>query len=441
MNARPEEARLRELFELQAGGLTVADPPSLGAIAGQVDPDRSGRGMSGASRLMLAAAAVAIVTVGLVAIGAARSGDTDLAPSGTADLADESGATTALPGVLPIDGDDGPSVASSSVVPRPDGGVQNFLITGADNNACVDPDSPYAGGFGGREVIGERSDTIMMWRVDPATYEVSVLSFPRDLWVTIAGRSNKQRINSAYVPDNPQLLIDTIYENFGISTDHFIQIDFCGFKRLVDAVGGVSVPFATPVRDLATGLDVPEAGCYTFSGDHALAYVRSRKFESYTPADGWVIDPTSDLGRISRQQDFLRRTLAALLDRGAFDPDVAGGLIETLHDHVVTDPSLTPRRMLEFASVMSKVEPAAITTFQVPAEAVAIQGNSVLIPHLDSAASQAVLALFQGETTSTGVPVTTGTAASSAPGASTTVEPTPTQVGVVPDATACSLAS
>ena len=83
----------------------------------------------------------------------------------------------------------------------------------------------------------------MIMRVDPAASRVAVLSFPRDLYVTIAGSGNRARINSAYRRDDPQRLIDTIYENFGVGIDHFIQVDFCTFKTLVDAVGGVTVPF------------------------------------------------------------------------------------------------------------------------------------------------------------------------------------------------------
>jgi LCP family protein required for cell wall assembly len=280
--------------------------------------------------------------------------------------------------------------------PPAEPGAKNFLITGADNNSCVDPESPYAPAFGDRSNIGERSDTIMMWRVNPDTSQVAVLSFPRDLWVTIAGRSSQQRINVAYERDNPQLLIDTIYQNFGIPTDHFIQVDFCAFQELVDAVDGVTVPFQTPVRDPNTGLNVPEAGCYTLDGDHALAYVRSRKMQSYTDEDGWVTDGTSDLGRISRQQDFLRRTVDRLLEKGAFDPDVAGALIETVSEYIVTDGPLTPRKMLEFAGVMSQVDPAEITTYQIEARNATIQGNSVLVPTLDGDNMMAILAVFRG---------------------------------------------
>ena len=208
----------------------------------------------------------------------------------------------------------------------------------------------------------------MMWRVNPSTSQVAVLSFPRDLFVDIAGTSRKGRINEAYERDNPQKLIDTIYQNFGINTDHFVQVDFCAFRTLVDAVGGVAVPFDTPVRDPNTGLNVTEAGCFTFDGDHALAYARSRKLQCLDENGEWQQDGTSDLGRISRQQDFLRRTVSRLLSKGAYNPDVAGGLIETLSEYIVADPDLTPRKMLEFAGVLSGVDPTAITTYQITAE-------------------------------------------------------------------------
>ena len=91
---------------------------------------------------------------------------------------------------------------------------------------------------------GERSDTIMVIRLDPVTKRSAILSFPRDLWVKIPGQWD-QRINSAYSSDDPQLLIDTIANEFGVPIDHFIQIDFCAFQRIVSAIGdrrAVAVP-------------------------------------------------------------------------------------------------------------------------------------------------------------------------------------------------------
>ena len=297
------------------------------------------------------------------------------------------------------------SVAPPETFPPAEPDAKNFLITGADNNSCIDPESPYAPAFGDRSNLGERSDTIMMWRVNPSTSQVAVLSFPRDLFVDIAGTSRKGRINEAYQRDDPQNLIDTIYQNFGINTDHFVQVDFCAFRTLVYAVGGIAVPFATPVRDPNTGLNVPEAGCFTFDGDHALAYARSRKLQYLDENGEWKTDGTSDLGRISRQQDFLRRTVSQLLAKGAYNPDVAGGLIETLSEYIVADPGLTPRKMLEFAGVLSGVDPAGITTYQINADPRTVQGNAVLVPSLDGDNMQAVLAVFRGEATLGDAPV------------------------------------
>ena len=305
---------------------------------------------------------------------------------------------------LVVDGDDDgggdpDDTAPPATFPDAEPDAKNFLITGADNNSCVDPDSPYAPAFGDRSGFGERSDTIMMWRVNPSTSQVAVLSFPRDLWVSIAGTSRSGRINEAYERDNPQKLIDTIGQNFGVWTDHFVQVDFCAFRTLVNAVDGVAVPFDTLVRDPNTGLNVTEPGCFTFDGDHALAYVRSRKLEYLNEAGTWKQDPTSDLGRISRQQDFLRRTISRLLSKGFFDPDVAGGLIETLSEWVVTDQDLTTRKMLQFAGVMSRVDPTQITTYQINAVPRTINGNAVLEPAIRGDNMQAVLAVFRGEAT------------------------------------------
>ena len=326
------------------------------------------------------------------------------------------GATTPAPGVT------SPDTTTPPTFPQAEPDASNFLITGADNNACVDPSSPYAPAFGDRSDFGERSDTIMVWRVNPSTNQVAVLSFPRDLYVTQNG-GNKARINSAYRRDEPQRLIDTIYLNFGIPIDHYIQVDFCAFKTLVDGVGGVSVPFLYPARDRNTGLDVPAANgeCYTFDGDHALAYVRSRKYQYEDPpgSGNWQTDGTSDLGRIARQQDFLRRTVSAVLREGATDPKVAGAIISANQRYVTTDDELTPRRMLEFAGVLRGLDPNAIASYQIESTARTVSGQAVLIPNVDGDNMRAILSVFQGtatladapdqvfETTTTAAPATT----------------------------------
>jgi LCP family protein required for cell wall assembly len=328
-----------------------------------------------------------------------------------------------------VEGTDAETTTSAppATFPEADPEALNFLITGADNGACIDPDSPYAGAFGDREGMGERSDTIMVLRVDPEADRVAVLSFPRDLYVDIAGSGSKSRINSAYRRDDPQRLIDTIFEDFGVSIDHYIQVDFCAFKTLVDAVGGVEVPFEYPARDANTGLNVTAPGCFTFDGEHALAYVRSRHYEyEETPGSGdWQEDPSSDLGRISRQQDFIRRTLSSILDEGPLNPRVARGLIRAATEYVVTDRNLTAVRMLEFAGVMNDVDPASILTYQIEASDRNVNGAAVLVPNTDGENMRAILAMFRGETSLADAPtqVFDDTTTAVPRGSTTTVAP------------------
>jgi LCP family protein required for cell wall assembly len=316
--------------------------------------------------------------------------------------------TTTVPGATTTIGDPGVTVPEITgppeTFPAADPEAKNFLITGADNNACIDPNSPYAPAFGNRESMGERSDTIMVMRVDPDTKRAAVLSFPRDLYVKIAGSNGRSRINNAYVRDDPQKLIDTISQNFGVGIDHFVQVDFCAFKNLVDDLGGVTVPFEYPARDRNTGLNVPTAGCFTFDGEHALAYVRSRKYQ-YNDNGTWRTDGTSDLGRVSRQQDFIRRILKAALDRGVTDARVARSLIETAEQNVVTDRQLTINRMLEFAGLLRDIQPQDIASYQIEAVGKVIGGNAVLEPRINGENMKAILAIFRGEAPLAGAPV------------------------------------
>jgi LCP family protein required for cell wall assembly len=318
--------------------------------------------------------------------------------------------------------------------PVADPQAKNFLITGSDANACVDPNSPWAGAADpDRQNIGNRSDTIMVMRVDPSTRQAAVLSFPRDLWVQIPGKG-KNRINSAYVKDDYSRLAQTLYDNFGIVIDHYIQVDFCAFKRIVNAVGGVAVPFDTPVLDRNVGIDIQTAGCHTFMGDEALAYVRSRHLKWVDATGETHEDRASDLGRISRQQDFLRRVLQSALNKGLFDPSVAQALIKSLQTDIVTEDGFTVNDMLKFAGVLRDVDPKGITTYQIEASPMTVGGNAVLQPKVNGENMKAILAMFQGlaplaaaptqvfETTTTAAASTTTVVGGVAP--TTSVTPT-----------------
>ena len=306
-------------------------------------------------------------------------------------------------GTTPVDGADPDSVTTTTLLDLAEPDAANFLIVGADNNNCDATGAPVTDDRG---ELGERSDTIMVWRANPAANQLAVLSLPRDLYVDIAG-GRKARINSAYVRDDPTKLIDTIFLNFGIPIDHYVQVDFCAFQRLVDAVGGVEVPFSAPARDARAGLAVFETGCVNLEGVQALAYVRSRHYQYEDPpgSDNWRTDGTSDFGRIARQQDFLRRVVAKVIGEGLYSPSVATAIIDTNQQYLVTDTGLTLRRMLEFANTLRRLDPAEIATYRIESSSeVTSAGEEVERPRLGGDNMQAILSVFRGEATIASAP-------------------------------------
>jgi LCP family protein required for cell wall assembly len=275
--------------------------------------------------------------------------------------------------------------------------AQNWLVTGVDNGDCVAPGQAPAANIGDRSQMGERGDTIMLIRIDPPANQAAILSFPRDLWVNIAGTNRKSRINAAYDKKDPSRLIQTIEQNFFLPVDHYLSIDFCAFKRIVEAVGGVKVPFPYAVRDRQLGFTIPAPGCYELGPDAALDYVRSRYYQYQDPTTGqWKSDPTSDFGRISRQQDFIRRAFQKALDRGARDPRVAWSLLNTGIDYVVTDDDTTPQTMLQLAQAMRNLEPGAISMYTIESRSMRVGNNAVLDPRLSTDNMEQILTLFRG---------------------------------------------
>src|SRR4051812_9112593 len=136
------------------------------------------------------------------------------------------------------------------------GKVMNVLLVGSDTRA----DLSDAKNFGGAsDVGGQRSDTIMILHVDPKQKKAAILSFPRDLYVPLAN-GDKNRINAAF-NNGPDLLIKTVKQDFGIDIDHYVEVNFDGFKGIVNAIGGINVYFSAPARDAFSGLRIGTAGC------------------------------------------------------------------------------------------------------------------------------------------------------------------------------------
>lgn len=184
------------------------------------------------------------------------------------------------------------------------GEPMNVLIVGSDSRENITAAERAA--FG-RDTGPPHTDTILVLRVEPATGRAAVLSIPRDLWVPIAGGRGEAKINSAFAA-GANRLIATIRDALGIDIDHYAEVDFTAFRGVVDVLGGVDIRFPTPVRDTMSGLNVRTAGCVHLDGNRALQFVRSRSYERLERGQ-WHEDPRQDLGRIERQQAFIRLVL------------------------------------------------------------------------------------------------------------------------------------
>ncbi len=285
--------------------------------------------------------------------------------------------------------------------------VENFLLVGSDTRAGADPGSPDYGGIGSAdETTGQRSDTIMILRHNRQTGEAGLLSLPRDLWVEIAGTGKHSRINSAF-SHGTDVLVKTITEDFGIPINHYIEVDFSGFKTLVDAIGGVDACFDNPTRDKNTGLLVTNPGCYTLDGVEGLQYTRSRHFEEFV--DGkWREDPRSDLGRIDRQQRFIVAAVNKAVAAIGQNPFVIDNLLKAARQSLTVDPGLD---LLSVAARFKDLVGKNLYTLQVPIVPKRIDGNDVLL--VDEARAGPILDYFRGATPSAppGQPAVTPTGA------------------------------
>lgn len=247
--------------------------------------------------------------------------------------------------------------------------TMNILIAGSDER---------------REGGPWRADVVMVVAVDLAAREVGVISFPRDLWVRIP-TVGENRINTAtffgelyrYPTGGIGLLADTIHRNFGIRLDHYVKINFEGFKQVVDALGGVDITVDCPL----TGWFPPAPGSndlvwmtlqpgeYHMDGVLALQYVRERK-------------TTSDVDRARRQQ----RMILALRKR-ARDINILPRvpvLFDALRDTIETDLGLT--EIVPLARLALQIEPkdahGFIIDFQHTQSWTTPDGARVLLPKM-----------------------------------------------------------
>jgi LCP family protein required for cell wall assembly len=179
--------------------------------------------------------------------------------------------------------------------------ILNVLVVGSDSRKGLSREERDRLGTGSFE--GTRTDTIILVQLDPARRGAAMLSFPRDLLVERCDGS-EGRINGAFEigvtegMGGPTCLVRTVSDFTDIPIHHYAEINFAGFVKVVDTLGGVKMHLEEPIKDADAKVDL-EAGCQTLSGREALGFVRVRKIDS-------------DFGRIARQQRFIREVVDQL---------------------------------------------------------------------------------------------------------------------------------
>lgn len=215
-----------------------------------------------------------------------------------------------------------------------------------------------------------RTDSLMFATINPKTKNVSLMSIPRDSRVTIAGKNKKDKINAAHAYGGEKMALDTVENFLEVPVDHYVKIDFKGFKGIVDAVGGITVdvPFNFEERSDIDYYKLIQfkQGQQELNGEEALAYVRMRKQ-----------DPNGDYGRAARQ----RQVLAAVVHKlnSASTVFKIKDLAEVVGKYVKTDIPVSDG--LALYNKLSGFDPSTIQTIKLEGEDKKLNGIYYFIPN------------------------------------------------------------
>ncbi|MGY6025646.1 LCP family protein [Streptomyces spinosirectus] len=224
--------------------------------------------------------------------------------------------------------------APASASPLPAGSL-NILVLGSDSRSGKENKA-----LGGGDSSGARSDTAMVVHIDAGRRKATVVSIPRDTLVTrpscplTSGGSTSvaygAMFNSAYSVGGAVCAVKTVESITDVRMDHYVEIDFSGFARLVDALGGVTVTLDQDIDDDDSHLHI-KAGTRRLDGTQALALARTR----HGIGDG------SDLGRIGLQQKLVKALLEQISSTDLFtDPAKLYTVAEAVTSSLTTDTGL-----------------------------------------------------------------------------------------------------
>ena len=243
--------------------------------------------------------------------------------------------------------------------------AMNILLIGSNTRTGLDPGE--AAQFGSAsQVPGARSDVTMILHLDPASGAASLLSIPRDLFVPLPAHSMAGHVGKidAALNDGPDNLIAAITNDLGIPINHYVEVNFDGFRRTIDAIGGIKMSFPTPLRDPLSGLNIAQTGCQTLNGANALAVVRARHLQ-YLANGRWADDPLSDLARIRRDHTFLRIFVTAAKAQ-VTNPVHLNALVGGLLNQVTVDSGLNIHSFLALFRRYRHLDPNAVPETTLP---------------------------------------------------------------------------
>jgi LCP family protein required for cell wall assembly len=229
----------------------------------------------------------------------------------------------------------------------------NVLLIGSDSRTGLTAEQQFE--LGAAAVGGERADTLILAHIDPAEDHVTMVQFPRDLYVPLAGGASN-RVNAALV-EGIRPMLATMRQLTGLTINYFAKINIAGFRDLVDAIGGVEICLTEPIAfDPQTGLEVTEdevPGLVKFDGDRALRFVRSRRF------------PTGDFERIQNQQRFIAAAIDKILSAETLlHPSRIIKLADAAGKHLRAN--LDPFEMRDLADRLQPFDPRRYEAYTVP---------------------------------------------------------------------------
>ncbi|MEU6348965.1 LCP family protein [Streptomyces sp. NPDC047072] len=266
-------------------------------------------------------------------------------------------------------GDDRPAKAvvtptpsgTASATPLPTGSV-NILVLGSDSRSGKENKA-----LGGGSSTGARSDTAMVVHIDAGRSSATVVSIPRDTLVTrpscplADGGSTavayNAMFNSAYSVGGPVCAVKTVESITNVRMDHYIEIDFSGFAKLVNALGGVTVTTDEDISDSDSHLNL-KAGTHHLDGKTALALARTR----HGIGDG------SDLGRIGLQQKLVKALLEQISSTNLLtDPAKLYTVADAVTDSLTTDTGLDSlTELMELGQSLKGLSAADVKTVTMP---------------------------------------------------------------------------